>query len=243
MQNYRDILYKDYFSTQLGRGMQSHVEEKFNLEKEQFLIEVIPLLPSNKNLKILDIGCGTGSLIAALKESGYANCIGIDLSKEQIEVAHKNGIEEAQLGDLVPFLKNNKESFDVILGMDIIEHFTKDELCEVLNNIKFALKANGQVLFRTPNADAFLSGIYCKGDFTHETLLNYNSAEQLFMALGYQDIKIESAKIKTKPFIKELIRKVFWWAYTCRMKFMLFASGRSSKKVIFTPNLIIQATI
>lgn len=223
--------------------MQMQIEEKFLTEKNQFVLEIIPLLPSNKDIKILDIGCGTGSLLAALKESGYNNCTGIDLSEEQIQVAHKNGITEAQLGDLVPFLEKNKNSFDLILGMDIIEHFTKDELCDVLEKIKLALTANGKVLFRTPNTDAPLGSIYCNGDFTHETLLNYNSAEQLFMALGYQNISILSSKIRVTPFAKEIIRKVFNWGFTWKIKFLLFSSGRSSKKVILTPNLIIKASV
>jgi 2-polyprenyl-3-methyl-5-hydroxy-6-metoxy-1,4-benzoquinol methylase len=110
MQNYREILYKDYFSTQLGRGMELKIEEKFLTEKNQFLLEIIPQLPPNKDIKVLDIGCGIGSLLSVLKDSGYKNCTGIDLSEEQIQVAHTNGIVEAQLGDLVPFLEKNKNA-------------------------------------------------------------------------------------------------------------------------------------
>ena len=223
--------------------MQSQVKEKFNSEKEQFIFEIIPLLPADKEIKILDIGCGTGSLIAALKLKGYSNCIGIDLSQEQINVAHENGIREAQLGDLLPFLDNNQKSFDLILGMDIIEHFTKDELCTILEKVKNALNANGKVLFRTPNTDAPLGSIYCKGDFTHETLLNYNSAEQLFMALGYKNISILASKNKVTPFTKEIIRRLLDWFFTMKIKLLLFSTGRSLKKVLLTPNLIIKASI
>lgn len=241
MQNYREILYKNYFSTQMGRGMQGQEKEKFAEEKRQFTFEIAPLAPADKAIKILDLGCGTGSLLSALKDLGYTHLTGIDLSPEQIKVAHQNGVMEAQEGDLVPFLKENAETFDLILGMDIIEHFTKDELCDALLHISNALKPNGTVLFRTPNADTPLSGIYSRGDFTHECFFNYNSAEQVMMATGFKNIRILPSKVKFKSPIKECIRRILWWKMKIGIKLLLFASGRTIDKVILTPNLIIKA--
>ena len=37
-------------------------------------------LPSNKNVKILEVGCGYGRYMAALSEMGYTNCYGIEAS-------------------------------------------------------------------------------------------------------------------------------------------------------------------
>lgn len=44
----------------------------------------------NDNDNILDIGCGTGKLLALLSEKGKANCFGIDITKGMIEAAKKN---------------------------------------------------------------------------------------------------------------------------------------------------------
>lgn len=241
MQNYREILYKNYFSTQMGRDVKGEIKGKFEEEKRQFSFEIIPLAPADKAIKILDIGCGIGSLMAAFNDAGYHQVEGIDLSPEQIKIAHENGIQQAKLGDLIPYLKENEECFDLITGMDIIEHFTKDELCEVLAQIKKALKPNGRVLFRTPNADAPLSGIYSRGDLTHECFLNYNSAEQVMMAMEYQNIEILPSKVKSKSPFKEFIRSIAWWKSKLVIRFLLFASGRTTDKVILMPNLIIKA--
>ena len=50
--------------------------------------------------------------------------------------------------------------------MDIIEHFTKNELVELLSLIKNKLNPGGKAIFRTPNLDAPLTTVFANGDFT-----------------------------------------------------------------------------
>src|SRR5437016_493267 len=53
-------------------------------------------LPTDKNARILDIGCGDGNSVYWLQQSGYKNAGGIDLSAEQIEKGRSMGIENLQ---------------------------------------------------------------------------------------------------------------------------------------------------
>ncbi len=235
---YRSILYSNYFTNQAGRSFTENQEIKFNEEKYQFKKEIICLLPLDKSISILDIGCGIGSLLSAIKDNGYSKVKGIDVSKEQVSTAHSLGVKEVECIDIEDFFLNNSQTYDVICGMDIIEHFTKDELVDLLIMLKSKLNPNGKVLFRTPNADAPFASIYAQGDFTHENVLNSNSAKQLMMATGYQNIHVLPCFISTKGFIKNIIRKILWSLFCFRYKLLLFASGRSSKEVIFTPNMV-----
>ena len=57
-----------------------------------------------KSARILDIGCGSGSFLKALSEHGYTEITGIDLSEEQVKLAHQLGVTQVQQGDLVEFL-------------------------------------------------------------------------------------------------------------------------------------------
>jgi 2-polyprenyl-3-methyl-5-hydroxy-6-metoxy-1,4-benzoquinol methylase len=237
--SYRSILYSNYFTNQAGRGLSKDNSEKFSEEKTQFTNEIIPLLPKNNSISILDLGCGIGSLLGAMKDHNYTNLIGIDVSEEQVVVAHALGINEVSCIDIRDFFAANNQSFDVICGMDIIEHFTKDELVDLLQLLKSRLNKNGKVIFRTPNADAPFASIYAFGDFTHENLMNSNSAKQLMMATGFQNIQIQASHIKAKSAIKEIIRATLWKLICLRYKLILFASGRSSKEILFTPNMII----
>ena len=122
------------------------------------------------------MGCGIGALVKSLTDAGYAQTIGVDVSEEMVKVAHTLGIQSVQQADVTQFLAQNKNSFDVITGIDIIEHFTKDELVQLLTGIRESLTPGGIAIFRTPNMDAPYATIFANGDFTHENYLNSSSA-------------------------------------------------------------------
>lgn len=86
---YRELLYNDYFNSQSGRTFQLNIEKKLQTESRILTKEILPLLPKDKNINILDMGCGFGSLIYTLKQNGYKNLKGIDLSEGQVKVAHE----------------------------------------------------------------------------------------------------------------------------------------------------------
>jgi 2-polyprenyl-3-methyl-5-hydroxy-6-metoxy-1,4-benzoquinol methylase len=238
--NYRSVLYKDYYQNQSGRAFQLQIEEKMKNDANLFSAEILPLLPKDKAVKILDIGCGFGSLIKLLKDSGYTNLAGIDLSESQVAMAHQFGLTEVEVNDINDFLSSKENSYDVITGIDIIEHFSKDELIDLLSIIKKSLKPNGIAIFRTPNNDAPFATIYSRGDFTHENYLNGSSAEQLMLSMGFCDIAVKESHIVVAGLLKEIIRNILWRIYTFKVKLLLFASGRGSKNVLLSPNMIIK---
>ncbi len=238
--NYRSVLYKDYYQNQSGRAFQLQIEDKMKNDANLFSAEILPFLPKDKSIKILDIGCGFGSLVKLLKDSGYTNILGIDLSESQVAIAHQFGLSEVQVNDINDFLSSKENTFDVITGIDIIEHFSKDELIDLLNIIKKSLKLNGIAIFRTPNNDAPFATIYSRGDFTHENYLNGSSAEQLMLSMGFKEIEVNESHIVVAGFLKEILRKILWSIYTFKVKLILFASGRGSKNVLLSPNMIIK---
>ncbi len=239
---YRELLYNDYFNSQSGRTFQLNIEKKLLTEGHILTNEILPLLPKDKNIAVLDMGCGYGSLIHTLKKNGYKNLKGIDLSEGQVKVAHELGLNEVELQDLLPYLKNNTNSFDVITGIDIIEHFSKDELVEVLLCVKNALKPNGIAIFRTPNLDAPFASLFSNGDFTHENYINYSSANQLMLSMGFKDILVKDSFMETQGFLKELFRKVTWLLMKSFIKLLIFSTARTTRAMVYSPNLIIKVT-
>ena len=94
-------------------------------------------------LNILDVGCGGGLLTEPLSRLG-ANVIGIDASKNNIEVAKRH----LQKGNLkikyycaTPEEFQSAVKFDVILNMEIVEHV--QDLNLFLNQTSKFLKKNG----------------------------------------------------------------------------------------------------
>ena len=238
MLQYRELFYKQYYSSQLGRKSVNY-NKKLKEETSQLQREILPLMPSNKDGIIVDLGCGIGSLVSMFLTSGYSQSSGVDVSEEMVNVAHQLQINQVIQGDITEFLKAHKNHFDVITGIDIIEHFTKDELVNLLLQIKEALKPGGIAIFRTPNLDAPYSTIYANGDFTHENYLNPSSAKQVMLNCGYGEVAVLPSLIRIQNPIKEILRKMIWSCYSFRIKVELFASGRSSD-VILTPNMLIR---
>ncbi len=239
MLKYRDIFYRQYYSSQLGRG-ESNYKQKLWEEGAQLRREIGPLLPMDRNINTLDIGCGIGSLVQIMTQSGYKHVMGVDISDEMVKVAQTLGISQVVQGDIIQYMDQHKQEYDLILGMDIIEHFTKDELVALLFTIRACLKPGGMAIFRTPNADAPFASIFANGDFTHENFMNASSAKQVFMNCGFSSVDVLPSLIRIRNPFKELVRKFLWAIVRFRMKLELFASGRSTKNVILTPNMIIR---
>ena len=237
---YRKVLYANYHTTQSGRASLTSAEKLFVREKKQFVSEILPLLQSvPKTAKIFDMGCGSGSLLKGLKEAGFTQVMGMDLSEEQVKMAHDFGVSEVVLGDAMHFFRNSQEQFDVITGMDIIEHFTKDELVELLQLIERKLLPGGLAIFRTPNMDAPIATAFAIGDFTHENYLNASSAEQVMLSCGFNGVKVLPSFMRVDGWFKEQLRSVLFRILQLRLKLQLFATARSTQKVLFTPNLLI----
>lgn len=239
MQRYRDTIYSQYHSNQVNKGNTDHVKL---LEQQSFYYgkELICHLPVNKDAKVVDLGCGFGSFIHAAKNSGYTNLEGIDLSDEQVEVAHTLGIQEVRKQSIDAFFLE-EGTYDCIVGIDIIEHLTKDELIDFLTGCLKKLNPGGRVLFRTPNMDAEMASVYAFADISHETFFNKSSALQLLNSVGLKNVEVYPSMIHNRSFIKEILRKVLWSCYLFQRKLVLFASGRTWGDVEFTPNIIITA--
>lgn len=238
---YRETLYANYHTTQSGRAALTDAKSLFEREKWRFEKEILPLINLPKSARILDIGCGSGSFLKALLENGYSDITGIDLSEEQVKLAHQLGVSQVQQGDLVEFLNAADRKFDLISGMDIIEHFTKNELVELLKLIQNHLNPHGIALFRTPNLDAPLATVYANGDFTHENYMNASSAQQVMMACGFEDVQVFESNMQIPDALKEILRKVIFFVLKFRFKLTLFATGRSTQNVLISPNMVIIA--
>lgn len=239
-EDFREKFYKNYYEQQASRSGSIDVREKSQDDHRNFKKEVLPHLPDDKNARILELGCGYGSLLLFLANHGYTNAIGIDVSTDQAEVANDLGVE-VQVADVFSFLQNTAEQFDVIIGFDLIEHFDKPILVELLELINSKLKPDGLVLFRTPNIDAPMGSTYAYGDFTHGVVLNAHSARQLILATGYKQVQVLPSNIQVSNPVKEMVRIWFFFWLKFRLKLQLFATGKSTQGVVFTPNLVIVA--
>lgn len=78
-----------------------------------------------KDSKIMDVGCGTGRTLKILRNKGFYNSVGSDVSENSIKICNVNGFvtnKDVFLSDIV---KNNFKSdqFDMIFSEGLLEHF------------------------------------------------------------------------------------------------------------------------
>jgi 2-polyprenyl-3-methyl-5-hydroxy-6-metoxy-1,4-benzoquinol methylase len=243
MYQYRKLLYQNYFESQAGRRLpQEQLHLNLKREMRLFQREIIPHIQHQKSASVLDIGCGYGSLVAAFQASGYELSQGIDISPDMVNTALKLGISGITQADILPFMQQHTQAFDVITGIDIIEHFSKDELVALLQAVKMSLKPGGVAVFRTPNVDAAFFTLYSYGDFTHENYMNASAAKQVMLNCGFTSVNIYPSCMKVSGFLKEALRKISWSWWMILYKWQIFASGRSASGIIFTPNMVIVCT-
>ena len=237
---YRDTFYKDYFQQQAGRNtLSSSLNEKLAWDQKVYADEFLHLLPANHAASILDLGSGYGSLCHWLQHKGFHNVRAIDTSPEQVQRAKELGIP-VELCDVHSALER-EEGYDIIFAIDFIEHFDKEELVELLKKMVSRLNPKGKLILRTPNIDAPMGSFYAYGDFTHGVVLNKHSAIQLLLACGIHEVIIHPSSLRVKGVIKNICRRIVWLVLKISMKLSLFATGRRTSAVSYTPNLVIEA--
>ena len=141
------------------------------------------LLPPDAG-PVIDIGCGQGALVRLLLADGY-DAAGIDLSPEQVSVAHAAGLDQVRLGDYRDILADRPGRLAGIVATDLLEHLTKDEVLATFDSAAAALRPGGIFVARVPNAVSPFGGHIRYGDFTHETWFTARSARQLAAATGF----------------------------------------------------------
>lgn len=100
---------------------------------------------SAKALKVLDLGCGTGLCGIAFRDVAL-ELTGIDLSPNMIaEAARLNAYEKLLVADLLQYLENSRDSFDLILAADVLCY--SGALTIIFEKIHKALHKNGHFAF------------------------------------------------------------------------------------------------
>lgn len=94
--------------------------------------------------KLLDVGCGTGAILA--DASRYFDAYGMDASPLAIEFCRKRGLSKLFLGNLDAF--PGPEKFDIITLLDVIEHIDDD--LSVLRQASGRLNEGGSILVTVP---------------------------------------------------------------------------------------------
>jgi 2-polyprenyl-3-methyl-5-hydroxy-6-metoxy-1,4-benzoquinol methylase len=109
---------------------------------------------------LLEIGCATGSRLAALRDLGWKNLQGVELVEQAAELARNQGFDVIT-GPIENHLSSLPDaSLDVVVSSMVLEHLYNP--FEIVRLIADKLKPGGQFLFSTIVRDSLDAAIYGK---------------------------------------------------------------------------------
>lgn len=132
--------------------VKSHTEEKYSsyfasrgVSPEMYANASLPiwleelLADKDKNLPILDIGCGFGQNIVALQKAGFTNVRGIDVSEEAVAYCRYKNLPVT----LMDVNEYQGEKYEFILMSHVLEHLPKDNIIKIIMSIRDNVMCNG----------------------------------------------------------------------------------------------------
>ena len=162
---------------------------------------VLPLLEKNNELKILDVGCGTGQLIKEISDQyNKVNYLGIDVAENMIDVAKKNN-----KGKNIEFKNSAIESFesnekyDIIICTHAFPYFPNKQ--EMIKKMAGLCNKKGQVIIVNSSTNSLkdlIINFFLKATTSKAKYLSIDEMKKLF----------KGAKLKVKQI--EVIRERFY---------------------------------
>ena len=119
----------------------------WHIAKQKLVSAFLKKLLHKKRVKVLDLGCGTGGVLASLKN--FAFVCGVDKSETALRLAKKRGLRNLLKHDFAKSrLPIKNSSFDAILALDVLEHLRNPGF--TLKDISRILKPDGILIVIVP---------------------------------------------------------------------------------------------
>lgn len=236
-ESYRERLYRNYLANHRGQAL---IAPKERLRGAQpYFKRLVKHFPTDRDTRILELGCGYGVWLHWLRESGYRNLEGVDRSPEQVEAAHGLGMNFVVENDLAADLAARaSESCDVVLAADILEHLTKDEALSMADQVFRVLAPGGLFILHLPNGDGIFAGHIEYGDFTHELIVTSTSLAQMLRCVGFTGFSAYEDTPVVHGF-SSACRSLVWMAARTAVRLIFAAeTGNLGRDLILSQNFL-----
>jgi cyclopropane-fatty-acyl-phospholipid synthase len=175
----------DLYKKMLGKHMQytcayfnkpNMTLDQAQYAKMQLIAKKLDLKP---NMKILDIGCGFGSMAQHLAKHYQVDVIGVTLSKEQKKYADEYFSHPRVSIELKDY-RNVRGQFDRVYSVGMFEHVGRKRYKEYYDKCYDLLKQNGIMLIHTIGTNTRKSShnsfinkyIFPEGEWSHNSFIN-----------------------------------------------------------------------
>jgi 2-polyprenyl-3-methyl-5-hydroxy-6-metoxy-1,4-benzoquinol methylase len=115
---------------------------------------------------VLDLGCGRGELLAALRDAGIPSR-GVDGNEELVRLCGARGLEAVH-ADIFDYLSAAGGEFDAIVATHVVEHLPPALVPSLIRLIAGRLTPGGLLMVETPNPECLASfALHFFADPTH----------------------------------------------------------------------------
>lgn len=237
MKNRKDF-YDRYVSTHIASRKEIADLADFSARARTYDFHFGRFLPgaNREEKKVIDLGCGNGSIVWWLQQRGFAQTVGVDVSPEQIADGHRVGVPGLVHADVKDFLDKNEARYDIIFARDVFEHIPRDEIIPLLQRVLDRLNSDGMLVLQVPNGESPFFGRIRYGDFTHELAFTRSSIQQIFGMTGFTSVECYAAR---PPIVglTSLVRFIMWMFIESALRVAIFAEVGRGRKIL-TQNLI-----
>jgi SAM-dependent methyltransferase len=156
---------------------------------EDLIPKIVDPLQLPKEAMILDVGCGYGAFMTAMRARGYTNVTGITLSKEDVAACQAHGLTVLPMD--LSFLDFADGSVDFIWCRHALEHspFPYFTLLEYHR----ALKDGGRLYVEVPAPDNDRLHEY---NVNHYSILGMTMWKALFQRAGFVPLMLSDMKFQ-----------------------------------------------
>ncbi len=154
-------------------GIMYKTEEKYWwYAGERFIVMqfLAKYYPSAKNLKLLDVGCGTGINVKLLNKYGMA--YGIDVSDDALSYCKLRKIPRVKKSDVMD-IKFKDETFDAVTSLGVFYHKNIIDDLRGMGETFRILKPGGRLLF----FDCAMMQLYGNHDLAFQGIRRYSKKE------------------------------------------------------------------
>ncbi|MDO8621168.1 MAG: class I SAM-dependent methyltransferase [Candidatus Levybacteria bacterium] len=152
-----------------------------------------PFLPQNP--KILEIGCGNGFFLEALKKRGIKDLFGVEPSPKMVSEA-PSYLKKRITSDVFKQKQFPNNNFDAVLCFHTLDHVVN--LNKFIKSVREILKPGGFIFFVVHNTDSIFAKLFGEKwpifDIEHIVLFNKKTLRTLFSK--HQFINIQTLDVR-----------------------------------------------
>ena len=201
--------------------------------------DIRPLLPTPAAGPVVDLGCGRGELVRLLQADGF-DAEGIDISPEQVALAHAAGVARVRQGRFPCHPRRAAGSLRGGHGHRPARAPHQARGSPGFDDVAAALAPGGIFVGRVPNAVSPIGGHIQAGDFTHNTSFTAHSIRQLAAAARFDSVLAHSSPPVAHG-LASAARVMVWQVVSACYRIALAAETGMLRGHIVTQNLIFTA--